>query len=123
VVDLWIHLIRTAASHPHNRRDAPHSPPPRRSLIPFRDDPRYHTPQWRALRTRAIALYGRRCSEPGCTKDMTLPGMTHVDHIVPPQDGGDFWAITNLQILCKPHHFAKGLGDAATKLEPVSPNA
>ena len=92
-------------------------------LIPFRDDPRYHTRLWKAYRARAIVLYGRRCSIPDCTTDMTAPRATHVDHITPPRTDAEFWDMNNLQILCKAHHFAKSITDAATKTEPVSPFA
>lgn len=38
---------------------------------------------------------------------MSLPRMTHVDHIVEVSDGADFWDERNLQVLCRTHHHAK----------------
>jgi 5-methylcytosine-specific restriction endonuclease McrA len=57
---------------------------------------------------------------------MTLPGMIHADHIIEAKDlphPNDFWDINNIQILCKPHHFAKSFGGSAERGDPTSPNA
>lgn len=89
------------------------------------DDPRYHTARWRTTRTRIINRDGRRCAKPNCTTDMTQPGETHVDHINPLPPGApdtQFYDEANLWILCKRHHFAKSLEDAAGSAEPQSPN-
>ena len=86
-------------------------------------DPRYNTQRWKNLRARVVAMYGRQCAVSGCSSDMTKPRMTHVDHIVEIQDGGAFWDINNLRVVCYPHHSSKSLDVAARRREPRSPNA
>ena len=72
--------------------------------------PKRMTPQ-RLTRSRAAWInLSRRlrrmqdwCSVPGCTStDLT------VDHIVPLAKGGDPYALTNLQVLCRRHNAEKG---------------
>lgn len=91
------------------------------------DDPRYHTARWQRTCQRVIRRDGRRCAITGCTTDMTRKYETHVDHIIDvPRDAPDseFYDETNLQVLCKRHHFAKSLSAAAGDVvEPQSPNA
>jgi hypothetical protein len=61
-----------------------------------------------------------------CQSQMLDPGETHIDHIIDvPRDAPDsqFYDMDNLWVLCKRHHFAKSLTVAASKAEPVSPNA
>jgi Restriction endonuclease len=54
----------------------------------------YNTPRWRAIRDMV------RQQQPVCV--MCKAEATHtVDHIVPIRDGGDAWALHNLQGLCK----------------------
>jgi 5-methylcytosine-specific restriction endonuclease McrA len=86
-------------------------------------NPNYSTRRWQTLRAQAIARYGRRCAVADCPNDMTLSKMTHVDHVIEAEDGGDFWDINNLQVLCKPHHDAKSAAVRAGRKEKVSPNA
>jgi 5-methylcytosine-specific restriction endonuclease McrA len=87
-------------------------------------DPRYRTARWRRLREHVIRRDGRTCSIPGCQTTMTAKRMTHVDHRVEVSDGGSFWDLNNLHILCKPHHDAKTLTVAADRNhQPCSPNA
>jgi 5-methylcytosine-specific restriction enzyme A len=89
------------------------------------NDPRYNTKRWRELKARAVARDGKRCAVPGCQTDRTQPHMIHGDHIVEARDGGDFWDLNNIQVLCQIHHRAKTL-DARAKRgapEPVSPNS
>ena len=86
-------------------------------------DPRYGTKRWRRLADSVIRRDGRVCALPGCTTDMTLPGMVCVDHIIDKSDGGPFWDPANLQVLCRPHNMAKGLeASAGRSKEPRSPN-
>jgi 5-methylcytosine-specific restriction endonuclease McrA len=90
------------------------------------DDPRYHTARWRQTRARVLRSQGPHCSRSGCTSDMTKRGETHVDHIIDvPRSAPDseFYDETNLQVLCKRHHYAKSLDVAASSAEPQSPNA
>lgn len=89
----------------------------------MKKDPRYNLQRWKQVRARAIAMYGRRCAVTGCTSDMTRPRMTHVDHIVEVQDGGAFWDINNVQVVCYAHHTSKTFDMAARRTEPKSPNA
>lgn len=70
-------------------------------------DSRYGTARWRNLRARAIRRDGGQCAIPGCTSDMGLPRMTHVDHVIEIRDGGAFWDLANLQTVCRVHHYAK----------------
>jgi 5-methylcytosine-specific restriction endonuclease McrA len=89
------------------------------------DDPRYHTARWRQTRARIISRDGPQCSIAGCQTDMTAKREIHVDHIIDvPRDAPSpqFYDETNLQILCKRHHFAKSLEVAAGTTEPQSPN-
>lgn len=87
------------------------------------DDPRYHTAQWRRFRARIIQTRGPHCTIPGCQSDMTAPGAIHVDHIIEVKDGGPFYDETNVQVVCKRHHFAKTLEVAASRPNYVSPFA
>ena len=60
-------------------------------------DPRYKTPEWRALRLRVLArdLHVCQIRGDGCTIRATP-----VDHIVSPHEGGDFWDEANLRAAC-----------------------
>jgi 5-methylcytosine-specific restriction endonuclease McrA len=57
-------------------------------------DPYYSSPEWRALRRRALALACGRCATPGCNSRAT-----RVDHIVSRRHGGAN-ALANLRCLC-----------------------
>ena len=86
-------------------------------------DPRYNSQRWKRLRAQVVAMYGRRCAVSGCTSDMSRPRMCHVDHVIEVQDGGAFWDISNLQLVCYPRHSSKSPDVAARRAEPRSPNA
>ena len=72
-------------------------------------DRRYSSARWRKLREQVIKRDGGRCAVPGCTSEMSLPGMKHVDHVVEVKDGGDFWSMSNLRTVCRHHHFEKSV--------------
>jgi len=61
----------------------------------------YSTKRWKTVRRNQLRAHPY-CQQPGCMKLAT-----QVDHITPLRDGGDPYAATNLQSLCKPHHSAK----------------
>lgn len=85
-------------------------------------DPRYSTARWQALRRQAIRRDGNRCAVSGCRSDMSRKGMVHADHIIEARDGGPFWELSNIQVLCELHHNAKTLAAKAQRPEPRSPN-
>jgi len=64
----------------------------------------HHTPRWQRLRERIRHRDGIcvLCAADG----ITTPG-DDVDHIIPVKDGGDPWAESNLQFICKEHHRRK----------------
>ena len=61
----------------------------------------YRSKRWRRLRRSVLAASSRRCAICG------RAGRLEIDHIKPMADGGDTWAISNLQALCRGCHFAK----------------
>ena len=92
-----------------------------------KEAPKRQTPQ-RLTRSRSTWInLSRRlrriqpwCSIPGCTDtDLT------VDHIVPLAKGGDPYALTNLQVLCRSHNAAKGDETWGVGVDgsPVAPSA
>ena len=86
-------------------------------------DPRYSTIKWQRLRDRAIARDGRRCAVPCCRNDMSKPKMVIADHVAEVADGGSFYDLANIQILCKFHHDEKSARVRAGRgAEPRSPN-
>lgn len=88
-------------------------------------DPRYSSRRWRRLRDQVIRRDGPHCPVPGCTTDLTRPGLLHADHIHEVEDGGAFWDPTNVQLLCRYHHSAKTLDQYARRHGGgiTSPNA
>ena len=64
----------------------------------------YDTPRWKALRLVVIArdITCRSCAEVGRVEPIHT-----VDHRVPIANGGDPWAMSNLQGLCQPCHSRK----------------
>jgi hypothetical protein len=38
---------------------------------------------------------------------MREPGMLHIDHIVEIRDGGTFWHLDNVRVVCRFHHYSK----------------
>ena len=84
-------------------------------------DNRYSGIRWQRLRAQAIAKYGQRCAVPRCINNQKR---LYADHIIEVQDGGAFWDLANIQILCKPHHDEKSARVRAGRgVEPRSPNA
>ena len=61
----------------------------------------YVSKRWRRLRRSVLASSRRRCAICG------RAGRLEVDHLIPMFDGGETWAIANLQALCRGCHFAK----------------
>ena len=58
--------------------------------------------RWRRLRLKMLDKAGWRCQQCG------RAGRLELDHIKPISKGGDHWAESNLQILCRdPCHFLK----------------
>lgn len=89
-------------------------------------DPRYRTARWRKARAAVIRRDGAVCSVLGCTTDMTDYRAVAVDHVVEVKDGGAFWDLNNLQVLCTYHNRQKGTVAQARReqsIEPRSPNA
>jgi len=83
----------------------------------WRDDPKtdaaqrriYDSPRWRGLR-RTVHAETDFCAVPGCNR-----AWTHLDHIVPLREileaGGDPYARSIVQPLCKPHHSRKTMAE------------
>ena len=61
----------------------------------------YVSKRWRRLRRVVLASSGRRCAICGRARRL------EIDHLIPMSNGGETWAIANLQALCRPCHFAK----------------
>lgn len=57
--------------------------------------------KWKKLRLQVLDRDGRQCIVCNGPADT-------VDHIVPRVQGGDMWAMDNLQAMCKSHNSAKG---------------
>ena len=55
----------------------------------------YVSKRWRRLRRSVLASSRRRCAICG------RAGRLEVDHLIPMFDGGETWAIANLQALCR----------------------
>ncbi len=60
----------------------------------------YASKRWRALRRKKI-LADSFCEYEGCNRLAE-----HVHHVQPIEDGGDRYAMSNLQSLCAAHHSA-----------------
>ena len=74
----------------------------------------YGSKRWRMLRRRVLERDGWRCRT--CGK----AGRLEVDHVIPIADGGDWWAVGNLQALCRRCHIAKTAAENRAR-RPVSP--
>ena len=61
----------------------------------------YRSKRWRRLRRAVLDASGWRCRS--CGRSARL----EIDHIKPMAEGGETWAIANLQALCRPCHFRK----------------
>ena len=61
----------------------------------------YYTRRWKTLRKKVKQRAGNRCQECGKV------GALDCDHIIPVDEGGDFWDIDNLQALCRMCHIEK----------------
>ena len=59
------------------------------------------TSAWKVLRLAVFQRDGFRCVKCG------RPGRLECDHIRPIKDGGERYAMSNLQTLCRACHFAK----------------
>ena len=66
---------------------------------------RLHRRRWALARRRALDRDGWRCQQ--CGK----PGRLEVDHLVPLEQGGAPYDLSNLQSLCKGCHVAKTTGE------------
>ena len=58
---------------------------------------------WSWTRRAVFDAAGWRCQAEGCGRASRL----ECDHRIPVSKGGDWWALSNLQALCKSCHFAK----------------
>ena len=70
------------------------------------------SPRWRKLRLAVLDRDGYRCQS--CGK----AGILEADHVIPMQHGGDAWAPSNLQALCRGCHIAKTRGENQTVPDP-----
>ena len=68
--------------------------------------------RWAAVRWQVINRDGWRCRS--CGK----PGRLECDHVKPLEDGGDAWAMGNLQMLCRSCHFRKTTAEKLANLLP-----
>lgn len=67
----------------------------------------YHTKAWRDKRAIEIKQepFCAECLREGKPKHKALGSVR--DHIVPVNQGGDFWDRKNIQTLCRSHHNSK----------------
>ena len=70
------------------------------------------SPRWRKMRLAVLDRDGYRCQSCG------RAGILEVDHIIAMQDGGDAWAMDNLQALCRGCHIEKTRGENQTMPDP-----
>lgn len=81
-----------------------------RSAAPRVRENFYLTPEWRAVRYRALILYGNTCQCCGRGKEDGI--VLHVDHIKPRSRYPDLALdVTNLQVLCDDCNIGKGARD------------
>jgi 5-methylcytosine-specific restriction enzyme A len=75
-------------------------------------DPRYWTPEWKALRRWVLRRDREMCQirGPKCTHHAT-----EADHIVSVADGGDFFDPANLRAACRPCNAGRGAERTNTK--------
>ena len=59
--------------------------------------------QWRRVRLKALDRDSWACTVEGCG---VMRGL-EVDHRIPVADGGSLYLLSNLQTLCRWHHWAK----------------
>lgn len=69
----------------------------------------YQSADWRALRRRVFERDGWRCR--GCGR----AGRLECDHIKNWREGGAFWAMENLQTLCRGCHIEKTRREVAAR--------
>lgn len=79
-------------------------------------NPRRMPGDWRRLRRAVLERDGWRCVKCG------RAGRLEVDHIKPAREGGTD-ALTNLQALCRPCHFAKTAQENARRAKPIKGRA
>ena len=72
----------------------------------------YHTRQWRRVRLKILERASYVCNVCGKL------GASEVDHVIPLQDGGDFWSEGNLQSICSPCHIEKTRKENEKKQDP-----
>lgn len=78
-------------------------------------DSRYDTARWQAARKAQIA----RCPCcVACTEQGRVTPATVTDHITPVRLGGDFWAPSNHQSLCRACHQAKSAAEGRIQPTP-----
>ena len=70
--------------------------------------------RWEDVRRRVLDRDGWRCRSCG------LAGRLEVDHITPLEDGGESYALLNLQALCRRCHISK-TGRENRARRPVAP--
>lgn len=72
-------------------------------------DPRYKTRRWQETRRFVLIRDGELCQMrgPGCTVHAPLAG-GHANHIVSPEDGGEFFDPGNLEAACRHCNTADG---------------
>ena len=70
--------------------------------------------RWAIVRRAALHRAAWRCQECG------RAGKLEVDHVQPLEDGGDPWAMSNLQTLCRRCHVLKTAAENRAR-RPVSP--
>jgi len=63
----------------------------------------YSSPEWRALRARALARDGRKCTVSRLLGGR-CHGLLHVHHIIPVEDGGPPLELDNTGTACARHH-------------------
>jgi 5-methylcytosine-specific restriction endonuclease McrA len=78
-------------------------------------DPRYRTHRWQQLRLYIIGRDG------GCLVCRATTRL-EIDHIVRPEDGGDFWDENNLRVLCHLHHRRRTARAAVARRRALRPS-
>ena len=85
----------------------------------IRTDPRYKTTLWKRTRLAVLARDGYRCQIQGDRCEGTAPMRGgHVDHIISPVDGGEFFARGNLRAACPPCNQSRGKGTGRATAYP-----
>ena len=77
--------------------------------------------RWARLRREVLDRDGWRCQQPLGNEICGRKGRLECDHRTPMRWGGDVYALENLWILCRQHHFEKSARESKAESEGSQP--